>query len=255
MTTKIEWTEETWNPVTGCSKISPGCQSCYAEALCRRFWRQWDREPPPDHFKVKVYPERLSIPFHWKKPRRIFACSMGDLFHSDVCGFDLSIIFNTMRRTPQHTYQVLTKRADLMKLWIEGYENFAANFPHVWLGVTAENQECADSRIPELLKTPAAVRFVSVEPMLERIDLWQYLGGDRNPIGPAYKGQGLDQVIIGCESGPKRRPMEWAWAIELVRQCRAAGVPVFVKQIPVNGKVSKDPSEWPMELRVREYPR
>ena len=127
--------------------------------------------------------------------------------------------------------------------------------PNVWIGVSTENQEQADKRIPDLLQTPAVVRFVSVEPMLGRVDAWQYLGGKRNPIGLAYGSVGVDWLIIGCESGPNRRPMELEWALDLVRQCDAAGVATFVKQLPINGRVSHDPTEWPAELQRREYPK
>lgn len=258
MSSKIEWTEETWNPVTGCTKISPGCANCYAERMAKRLAGRYGY-PADDPFRVTMHPDRLEQPLRWTNPRRVFVCSMGDLFHPDICGFDLSIIFNIMRRTPAHTYQVLTKRADLMYLWCK--DDHAPD--NVWLGVTAENQEWADKRIPDLLGAPAAIRFVSVEPMLGPVELCQigHPGHDYNALtgfwcdgmDEGYTAK-LDWVIIGCESGPNRRPMQLEWAIDLVAQCRSAGVACFVKQIPVNGKVSKDPDEWPEVLRVREYP-
>ena len=304
MPTKIEWVTnpdgtkgETWNPVTGCTPCSPGCQHCYAEAMCRRFWRQWDRESPPDHFRVKLHLERLDQPLHWKKPRRVFVCSMGDLFHEDIEVLDATFlrdVFATMALCPDHTFQVLTKRAHCLPLvltedFADGVE-WSANveagrlgwcwpemewpLPNLWLGVTAEDQKLWDERTYYLCKTNATVRFVSLEPLLEAIDMkfgpdptciwcdgtgeW-YADGDGENLPVTCqcmtRNRLIDQVIIGCESGPHRRPMELEWAIDLVRQCQAAGVAVFVKQVPVNGKVSKDPSEWTEELRVREYPR
>lgn len=250
MPTKIQWTEEVWNPVTGCTKISKGCKNCYADAMCRRFWKQWDREPPPDHFKVQLHPDRLDQPLHWKKPRRVFVCSMGDLFHEDADEHFLLHVFETMDYTPHHIYQVLTKRPARMQGFVSGYGDFADLYPHVCLGISIENQACADERIPILLDTPAAVRFVSVEPMLGSMDM-RGLGLRFFATHDAY----LNWVIIGCESGPGRRPMKLEWAVDLVGQCKAAGVPCFVKQIEVKGKVSHDPAEWPEELRVREYPK
>ena len=254
MPTKIQWCDETWNVVSGCTKIAAGCVNCYAERLCYRFWKQWNREPPPNHFKVKLHPDRLDQPRKWKKPRRVFVCSMGDLFHKDVPGYFLSFVFDTMRTTPWHTYLVLTKRPDLMGAWCN-HDHAPIN---VHLGVSVSTQADADRMLPELLSTPAAVRFVSVEPMLERIDIHRYVGGFDYPYlglkmsrrGPPY----LNWVIIGCESGPHRRHVALDDMIDVVRQCKDAGVPVFVKQVEIDGKVSHDPAEWPEELRMREYP-
>ncbi|NIV39890.1 MAG: DUF5131 family protein, partial [Anaerolineae bacterium] len=197
-------------------------------------------------------------------------------------------VFAVMALCPEHTFQVLTKRAHVLPLWLtedfaDGVEwsaNVHAHFrgaryhqpefrwplPNVWLGVTAEDQKRADSRIPDLLRTKAAVRFVSLEPLLQPVYLHQVALAhgfvinslEQNTVGRCgriEKWKPLDWIIIGAESGPNRRPMELEWAIDLVRQCQAAGVACFVKQIPVNGKVSKDLNEWPEELRVREYPR
>ena len=247
MSTKIQWTDETWNPVTGCTKVSAGCANCYAEAMCRRFWRKWDREPPPDHFKVKLHPERLCQPDRWKKPRRVFVCSMSDLFHEDVPDKFIGRVWAHFNFLPQHQFQVLTKRPGRMQKMVNDMP--CGQLPNLWLGVTAENQATANERIPILLDTPAAVRFVSVEPMLGPVLLRRWM-----PPSANWPDCGLHWVIIGCESGPGRRPMQRDWARDLVRQCKAAGVPVFVKQIQANGKVSHDPAEWPEELRVREYP-
>lgn len=244
MSSKIEWTEETWNPITGCTKVSPGCANCYAERMARRLAGRVGYPEAPHHFDVTLHPERLDQPFRWKKPRRVFVCSMSDLFHRDVPGYFLAHVFNIMLRTPRHTYQVLTKRADLMHDWCK--HDYTP--PNVWLGVTAENPRRADERIPYLLRTPAAVRFVSIEPMLGPVDLVA-AGGIYNGSYP-----GLDWVIVGCESGPRRRVCDIEWVRELVRECRDAHLPVFVKQLDIDGHVSKDPNEWPEDLRVREYP-
>ena len=251
--TKIAWTDATWSPVTGCTKISAGCTNCYAERMARRLAGRCGYPEAPHHFDVRLHPDRLLQPLRWKKPRRVFVCSMSDFFHPMIPLEFQVRAFLVMRQCPQHTFQVLTKRSELMAMM-----EYAAGIPmleNLWLGVTTENQEQADRRIPDLLRTQAAVRFVSVEPMLGSVDAWQYLGAERNPIGLAYGSVGVDWLIIGCESGPNRRPMELEWAINLVRQCDAAGVATFVKQIPINGRVSHDLTEWPAELQRREYPK
>ena len=254
MGSKIEWTDETWNPVTGCDKVSPGCANCYAERIAKRlaanpnvycFYKY-------DGFQVATWADRLGQPLHWTKPRRIFVCSMGDLFHKKVPWSFIKRVFETMEQAPQHIYQVLTKRSRDMAEWGRHHPDTP---DHVWFGVTAENQEWADRRIPDLLHTPSAIRFVSAEPMLGPLTLSKYLTSHPTyPSGKAYKRPALDWVIVGCESGPKRRPMKLKWAIDLVEQCREFQVPVFVKQVPINGRVSKNPDEWPEVLRVREYP-
>jgi len=278
-TTKIEWAEKTWNPVTGCTKIATGCTHCYAETLCRRFWKQWDRKSPPNHFEVKLHPDRLNQPLGWKKPCRVFVCSMGDLFHEDVpLGF-VDRVITHMRIANQHTYQILTKRPRRILEYLDyDVRRRGARLwwpEHIQFGVSVSTQADADRMLPELLRTPAAVRFVSMEPMIGPIEIEQFIAQWRCPdchdwqhtstycdccdteqwenIEAAEK-RGLDWIIIGCESGPNRRPMELEWAIDLVSQGDAAGVPVCVKQIEVNGKVSHDPAEWDPVLQVREYP-
>jgi protein gp37 len=211
--------------------------------------------PADDPFRVTLHPDRLDQPLRWRKPRRVFVCSMGDLFHEDVHFRFIEMVWRRMVVTDRHTYQILTKRPrrlfDFYDYWRKG-PDFDFEQPNLWLGVSAENQATANKRIPILLNTPAAVRFVSVEPMLESVDLTAWM----NPDPELYYATGpeLNWVIIGCESGPGRRPMELEWAVDLVNQCQEAGVPAFVKQLPIDGKVSHDPSEWPKELRVREYP-
>jgi protein gp37 len=216
--------------------------------------------PADEPFRVTLHLDRLDEPLRWKKPRQIFVSSMGDLFHESV---PFGFVEEVWRRftIKRHSFLVLTKRPqrmlDFYRYWRDGpdFEFWADN---LWLGVTAENQNRAGERIPILLNIPAAVRFVSVEPMLEPVDIERWL-----PISQSYRrwrehrgdrDRWIDWFIIGCESGPNRRPMKLEWVVDLVRQCKATGVPVFVKQIEVNGRVSHDPQEWPEELRVRELP-
>ncbi|MGL5512792.1 MAG: DUF5131 family protein [Sporomusa sp.] len=250
---KIEWTDKVWNPVTGCSKISAGCDNCYAERMSKRFAETWGLSPD-NPFKVTLHPERLEQPLRWKKPSKIFVCSMSDLFHDDV-PFDflqsvLGIIWFSHIHNFGHTFMILTKRPERMKDFFENkiHADSANNYhlpQNLWLGVTAENQEQADKRIPILLETPAAVRFVSVEPMLGPVDLWypksiwpdgpemcctgRDCGCRGLPTEPPLI-YGLNWVICGGESGPGARPMHPYWARSLRDQCQAAGVPYFFKQ-------------------------
>jgi protein gp37 len=202
----------------------------------------------------------LKKPLHWKKPAMIFVCSMGDILHESVHHGWLHEVLNVIHQTPQHTYQILTKRPERFfkyewKCSKYGWD-YSKQLPkNVWFGVTAENQEQADKRIPILLEIPAVVRFVSVEPMLERIDIYQYLGGKRDIKPPHKYNGGIDWVIVGCESGHHRRPFVDSWASGLITECRNAGVPVFVKQVSISGKASKEPSEWPEYIQVREFPK
>lgn len=245
---------ETWNPIIGCSKCSAGCKNCYAQTMALRLARMG-----VDAYSSVVknggwtgntafVPSQLEKPLSWKKPRTVFVCSMGDLFHESVEPDWLYEVFDVMSRCPQHTFIVLTKRPKQMQSYIEHSWLDRGNefLPNVWLGVTAENQEQAAARIPHLLATPAAVRFVSVEPMLGPVRLEPYL-------------EKLDWVICGCESGPGRRLMKWSWAEDLLKQCKAANVPFFMKQLSKGspaplGKVAKEIDEFPPELRVREFP-
>jgi len=259
--TKIEWADAVWNPVTGCTKISPGCQNCYAERMAQRLRGRcgYPKEKP---FQVTLHPERLNEPLKWKKPRRVFVCSMGDLFHQDVDPYDIMQIFNVMAKAKHHTFMVLTKRPERM---LEVYkrlrsgttipgpyfsitgkgEGWAGSPPslpdNIWLGVTAENQEQADMRISILLQIPAAVRFVSCEPLLGPINLMEVIdeNGDSldvlNGWGRAVGGYDgpittINWVVIGGETGPNARPMHPDWVRSLSYQCQAAGVPFFFKQ-------------------------
>jgi protein gp37 len=251
--TKIEWADATWNPVTGCTKVSPGCQNCYAERMAKRLAGRCGY-PAEEPFKVTVHPDKLEEPLKWKMPRRVFVCSMSDLFHEDVSESWIYEIFRVMERCPQHTFMVLTKRPERMRQMargvVTGWET--EHRKHIWLGVTTENQEQTNKRIPILLDTPAAVRYVSVEPMLGPVDL-DNIQADKYTNINALEGCGISWVICGSESGPKARPMQREWAFNLMQQCKAVGVPFFYKQGPDdNGFISKMPV---LDGRVwAEYP-
>jgi protein gp37 len=260
MPTKIEWTEETWNPVTGCTPISEGCQNCYAKRMAKRLAGRCGY-PKDEPFKVTLHLDKLKQPLKWKKPRRIFVCSMGDLFHNDVPINWLQEVFDVMWVNKHHTFLILTKRPDKVLKYIEIAKklNYWAVLPNVWLGVTAENQQRADERIPILLQIPAAKRFVSVEPMLGPLDLtnirfdkWtvmNLLEGCGITNRPGYMGQSLpnvhcnkiDWVICGSESGPNHRKTKIEWIRDLREQCISANVPFFLKQMEINGRMVKMP--------------
>ena len=279
----IAWTDASWNPVTGCTKVSAGCKHCYAE----REWTRLAANPKSGVYHgrqftdVACHPERLDQPLRWTKPRRIFVNAMADIFHESVPDAFIDRVFAVMALAPQHTFQVLTKRAERMREWFApGYDNrehavgqamreIAASrggddaglpewpLANVWLGVSAEDQETADARIPVLLETPAATRWVSLEPLLGPVDLEKGLGPN-----PTAK---IAWVVCGGESGPGARVFRVEWAREILRQCRAADVPFFMKQmgaafndgrftLKLRHRAGADPSEWPEDLRVREYP-
>ena len=258
MSTGIEWTDETWNPVTGCTKVSPGCANCYAEDVAKRFWKG---RPFED---VRFELDRIGQPLRWRKPRRVFVNSMSDLFHENLPDGTIQQIFAVMRECPQHTFQVLTKRADRMNAYMKDHPLFV--LPNVWLGVSVENQRMADARIPILIDTPAAVRFLSVEPLLDKVDLTAYLKGHGD-----FQRSPINWVIVGGESGGRARPCNIGWIERLVVQCDYYTVPCFVKQLgakvikgydlcamfPLILRHSKggDIEEWPVALRVREFPK
>lgn len=290
----IEWTDATWNPLLGCSKVSAGCQQCYAvktsyrlEAMGKASHRgltikrsdgslNWSGE-------VRLLEERLDLPLTWRKPRRVFVNSMSDLFHETVPDEFIDRVFATMALARQHTFQLLTKRPERMlawmrqecslgtvlhhwKTWKPGQNTWP--LPNVWLGVSAENQATLDARVPLLLQTPAAVRFVSFEPLLGRINATRYLEPDL-PIWPEMAvptpgrdyaeplGDGgwvirrrskgphcfetwvppIQWAIVGCESGPCARPMHEDWVRQIRDQCRDAGVALFYKQAMRDGKL------------------
>jgi protein gp37 len=260
MTTKIEWCMnpdgtpgEVWNPVTGCRKTSSGCQNCYAERIAKRFWGE------RKFTDVVCHEDRLDVPLHWKKPRRIFVNSMSDLFHPNVPFGFVEGVWDTIAKAQQHTFIILTKRPDRMlkfSRWMAGRDDIStAEWPrNVWLGVSVENQQAADERIPLLLQTPAAVRFLSCEPLLGPVELDHWLKVCKHwnikdslsqaPWHPPYpKYQYSPQalvhadweppihwVIAGGESGPGARPAHPDWFRGLRDQCQAASVPFFFKQ-------------------------
>jgi len=205
----IEWTEATWNPVTGCTKVSPGCAHCYAETFAERF-RGVPGHPYERGFDLQLRPERLEQPLTWTRPRIIFVNSMSDLFHDEVPEHYIQQVFDVMQRAGWHTFQVLTKRAERLAELAP-----KLRWPrNVWMGVSVENQRWT-TRIDALRRTPATVRFLSCEPLL----------------GPLQLGlEGIDWVIVGGESGHRARPMQASWARSIREQCEDAGVPFFFKQ-------------------------
>lgn len=311
---KIEWTADTWNPVRGCSRVSEGCDNCYAIPLAHRFsgkggpyvgltvvrggrvdWSGYAR----------LVPEMLDKPMRWKRPRRIFVNSMSDLFHSSLSNQEIAAVFGVMAGCPQHTFQVLTKRPGRARRWFswvnrleccpwtechfealgrdndEGYIHCNSDghdgrpwpLPNVHLGTSIEDQKTADERVPELLRCPAAVRWLSAEPLLGPIDLKSV---------PYTGSNDISWVVVGGESGAGARQCDVEWIRSIVLQCKSADVPVFVKQLGAayvdspNGvggfscrapsglgirirnlkdRKGGDPSEWPDDLRVREWPR
>lgn len=223
MATKISWTDKTWNPVRGCSRVSAGCDNCYAITSAAKHRLQElgyagltrKRADGSDDWagRAVLVPERLEIPLKGKTPQRIFVNSMSDLFHHTLTDVDIATVFAAIDTAHWHTFQVLTKRPERAIEWFRGRKAI----PNVWLGVTAEDQEQADQRIPLLLQIPAALRFVSYEPALGPVDLSPWIDS-------------LDWIICGGESGAKRRPMAPNWARAMRDQCAAAGVPFFFKQ-------------------------
>ena len=209
--TTIEWTEETWNPVTGCSKVSAGCTNCYAEKMAHRL-KAMGAAGYDNGFELTLLPERLQQPFRKKKPTRFFVNSMSDLFHEDVPDKFLDDVFAVMRQTPQHTYQILTKRAYRLPQYF-GSQKLPSN---IWLGVTVEDRQSGIPRIDHLRNVDAAIRFLSVEPLLE--DLGKFDLTD------------IHWVIVGGESGPKARPMNQDWVLSIKEQCEKSGSAFFFKQ-------------------------
>ena len=258
--TAIEWTDATWNPIRGCSRVSDGCRHCYAETVANRFkgegqpyegliakGGQWNG-------KIVEIDDLIDQPLRWRRPRRIFVNSMSDLFHENVPDDTIDRIFAVMAVAERHTFQVLTKRPERMRSYLSQdrrreWADWAVNLwggvdsdalhdaimaddkvlPNVWLGVSVEHQKAADERIPHLLATPAAVRWISAEPLLGPVDLdcWPETGCSRNWLD---EEGGIDWVVVGGESGPHARPMHPEWARSLRDQCAAAGVPFLFKQ-------------------------
>lgn len=240
----IEWTDTTWNPVTGCTKISAGCDNCYAARFSERF-RGVPGHPFETGFDLTLRPERIAQPLGWKRPRVIFVNSMSDLFHKDIPRAHIAAVFDTMEKADWHVYQVLTKRSSfLMKFINDRYRTRPAP-AHMWFGVSVENAP-ATSRVAHLQKANAGVRFLSVEPLIApvgRLDL-----------------RGIHWVIVGGESGPRSRPMNPEWAIDIRNQCVKAGVAFFFKQwggrSPKTGGRLLERREWsqfPAERRGTKH--
>ncbi len=213
--TKIEWTDTTWNPVRGCTKVSPGCLHCYAETFAERF-RGVKGHPYELGFDLRLVPEKLFEPFEWTSPSMVFVNSMSDLFHVDVPDEFILRVVSVMMKASWHTYQILTKRSERLGQMLNGPLKFATSTRHIWWGVSVENIKHGSPRIEHLRNTPAGVKFLSIEPLLE----------DLGPIDLSD----IDWVIVGGESGPGARPMQEFWVRNLLHQCRLYKVPFFFKQ-------------------------
>lgn len=300
--TKIEWATDVWNPTTGCTKVSAGCKNCYAETMHRRLRAMGQAKYHHDFGEVRCHPEELTKPLRWRKPRKIFVDSMSDLFHADIPFEFIAAVFGVMAATPHHTYMVLTKRLLRALMWFRWVCNDPVYLdpwiechmhaleaetdafgpthsrseevpgrpwpiPNVILMASVEDQATADDRISFLLQCPAASRGISLEPMLGPVDVDPYVAFNSWGALADKRETFLDWVVVGAESGPKARPMELEWAESVVKQCKAAGVACFVKQLHLKDRrppgsgtgkpwvLSKEPGEWPENLRVREMPR
>lgn len=210
----IEWTDATWNPVTGCTKITRGCDNCYAERLAERF-RGTPGHPFENGFDLTLHPERLSQPLSWRRPRLVFVNSMSDLFHKRIPTEFIDRVFDTMEAADRHVFQVLTKRSSLMKGYLQRRYGRCAAPKHIWCGVSVEDHT-ATARIQHLQKAPVPVRFLSIEPLL-------------GPVGNIDL-EGISWVIVGGESGPNARPMESSWVLDIRDICEREGVAFFFKQ-------------------------
>ena len=239
----IAWTGPTWNPVSGCNKITAGCDNCYAFTFAERF-RGVRGNYYEKGFDLQLRPTQLEVPKRWHEHRKVFVNSMSDLFHKDIPFDYLERVYETMRLCPQHIFQILTKRPEPMRRLVPKLTN--PPLPNVWYGVTIED-DSATWRADMLRETPAAIRFLSLEPLL-------------GPL-PSLKLDGIDWAIVGGESGHGARPMDLSWVRDLRDRCVNAGVPFFMKQmgtvaartLSIPGKGEK-PEEWPEEFRLREYP-
>lgn len=229
---EIEWTDATWNPVTGCTKISAGCDNCYAERFSERF-RGVPNHPFEHGFDLMLRPERLRQPLEWRRPRMIFVNSMSDLFHKEVPNGFIDQVFDTMEEAKWHTFQVLTKRSSLMRDFLKRRYGSFRGPNHIWCGVSIEDGS-KKSRGRHLAQAPAGVRFLSIEPLIGEVGLLDL--------------EGIDWVIVGGESGPRARHMDPIWVRDIRDQCRSAGVAFFFKQWggfrPKSGGRTLDGREW-----------
>ncbi len=238
LNTHIEWTDATWNPVRGCTKISPGCKHCYAETFAERF-RGVKGHPYEQGFDLRLVPEKLTEPFTWRSPKLVFVNSMSDLFQPGVPDEYVKMVTQVMVTANWHTYQVLTKRSDTLNDLLSTKLKFATKSAHIWWGVSVEDRKYGLPRIDRLRQAPAKVRFLSIEPLLE-------------DLGEINLG-GIRWVIVGGESGPGARPMKKEWVISIRNQCREQRVPFFFKQW---GGVRKAKSGRSLDGRTYdEYPQ
>ena len=276
---EIAWTNSSWNPVTGCDKVSAGCKHCYAENYAKRRLGEFGKDDRK-FMDVKCHTDKLEIPYGWQKPRKIFVNSMSDLFHEDVPFEFIFRVYATMARCPKHTFQVLTKRperalefyaylADWMTKHVasSSFEAwYKSGMKNLWFGVTAEDQEMADKRILMLMQMPVALRWVSIEPMLSRIDLQsKTLGDTLCRCGGCLKMakdfprsgglQRIDWVVVGCESGTSRRDCPVSWINDIREACQMNKTPLFVKQLSGEDKVIRNIEDFPEHLKIREYPK
>ncbi len=259
MNDKGKYWDEAWNTVIGCSKCSPGCKNCWAENLHNMRYEAYYRgKKVPDQYgkpfnEIQLLENRIDMPLHWRNPRTVFVNNMGDTLHPDVPFEFVDKMMDVIKKCAKHKFLMLTKRVKRMGQYFSAWQDYP--YPeNLWPGATICNQAEADEKIPILLQIPAAKRWLSIEPMLGPVDLNEMLPGhywynwDKGEHGCCM----IDWVVIGCESGPNRRPCKIEDMISIVEQCKAAGVKVFVKQVNINGKVSKKISEWPQELQVRD---
>ena len=255
--TKIEWTEVSWNPITGCTPISEGCQNCYAARMAKRLAGRYGY-PADDPFRPTFHSDRLHEPYRWESPKMIFVCSMGDLFHEDIPAAVIYRILRVIKETPQHTYQLLTKRPERARtifanvLWHNGWDRL----PNLWLGVSIENQKRADERMPHLLTVNnVGVRFVSIEPMLAEVSITQYLYCLYifTAVGE-FKFVPLDWVIVGGETGPGARPVHPDWVRKIRDECLALGIPFFFKHWGEWKEWDPGEPEWSLRRPAFTFP-
>lgn len=247
--TKIAYADYSINPLRAkgggwaCTKVSPGCQNCYSEKINNRFGNKQPYDNSPKEFELNL---KCFDTLPKRKSARVFVQDMSDLFHPDVTDDMIFRVIDTARKIKRHTFLLLSKHADRMIDTLSSPPIFEMFCPNIWLGVTAENQEMFDERVPKLLQIPAALHWISIEPMLEEIN-FHFANDLHSNLNP-------DWVVVGCESSPNRRPCKLEWMVSAVEQCKKARVPVFVKQIDLNGKVEHDINKFPKELQIREYP-
>lgn len=268
-TSKIEWCEKTWNPVTGCTPTAEGCKNCYAKRMAKRLAGRYGY-PADDPFKVTLHPDKLDEPLHWKKPSRVFVCSMGDWMHKDVPDKFINDIIIALWIAGTHQYITLTKRPKRLSQFIIDQHFTNPIKASLLLGFSASTQKEFNGGWQHMapLATAGWKVIVSLEPLIEAVDLnrvtirpngvndpctvmGSVLSHDACLFGPLgyTNGRGLSGVIVGGESGPGARPCNIEWIRKIVQQCKAADVPCFVKQAQINGRLSRDPSEWPEDLQ------